>query len=158
MVHHVSARDGVSRAPPSPGESKILLSSKSQLSQSHLLSVNTTEFTMIIRAQNHNGHGTTSPRDAVVQTPALTAVPIRNNFDALTTDDDNSLDPGPCHNPNNGTKQTSAIDTMFHEADAKLAVEMYDFVLLEERLCLWLDPDLTLSSLRNAFAFGLTPT
>ncbi len=69
---------------------------------------------------------------------APTAVPTHNNFDALAPNDDDSLD-----HHDDDAKQTRAIDNIFREADATLAAETYDFVLLKERLRLRLDRDLT---------------
>ena len=123
--------------PPPPGESDPFSpgTDESQLSQS-LLSVDTTGFTTI--ARTHDGHGTTSPRDAVIHPIVPTAVPTLNNFDALAPDDDDSLD-----HHDDDAEQTRVIDNIFREADATLAAETYDFVLLEERLRLRLDRDLS---------------
>ena len=137
-----SAQDVESHTPttatptPPPGEYESFSPGidESQLSQS-LLSVDTTGFTTIARA--HDRHDTTSPRDAVVRPIAPTEVSTHNNFDALAPDDDDSLD-----HHDDDAEQTRAIDNIFREADATLAAETFDFVLLEERLRLRLDRDL----------------
>ncbi len=135
--------------PPPPGKSNFDLSQpstgKSQLSQS-LLSNNADTFIVISRT--HEGHSTNSPLNATVTAIEPDAVPIHNTFGPLVDGDASSVDSGiqPHKNPHDHDDvdaPTQRIGELFPNADATLAVATFDFNLVEERLRIRLECDLT---------------
>ena len=134
---------------PPPGESKFDINQpstgESQLSQS-LLSNNDAVFTII--GSIHEGHSTTSPRNATVTAIAPDPVPFHNTFGPLADGDASRVDsdvqpPETTHDRDDVDAPTNRIDELFRDADATLAAATFDFNLVEERLRVHLERDLT---------------
>jgi hypothetical protein len=65
---------------------------------------------------------------------ATNAVPTRNTFNPLATDDSSSVDSGPPPTLDDAAPSTQAIDAIFRDANATLTAATYDFDFLLERL------------------------
>ncbi len=135
--------------PPPPGESEFDINQpstgESQLSQS-LLSDDDAVFTLI--GSIHEGHSTTSPRNATVTAIAPDPVPFHNTFGPLADGDASTVDsnvqpPKTTHDREDIDAPTNRIDELFRDADATLAAGTFYFNLVEERLQVRLERDLT---------------
>lgn len=132
--------------PPPHGKSNFDIhrpsTGESQLSQP-LLSNDDAVFTVI--GSTHEGHSTTSPRNAMVTASTPNPAPFHNTFgplvdgDAITVNSDTQ----PPETTLDRDDVEDQIDGLFCDADATLATATLDFHLVEDRLQVSLERNLT---------------